>query len=195
MKSHVSTPKSSRRRVKFEKRKRCSRFLNNALGFIERDISIFPVAASDKFPITKRGFKDATTDAKQIRKWAREFPNANIGIKTGSASSLVFIDLDRKNGVDGVKAIETPCNQWKIKLPKTYWVQTPSRGKHIFFRSPKYAGKIPIGVNVLAMGIDIRAEGGCVVAQGSSIDGANYKVIEGDLDNIAILPRRLRLKT
>ncbi|MCZ6818533.1 MAG: phage/plasmid primase, P4 family [Calditrichaeota bacterium] len=186
--------RAAARRTDKRRRKRKNRFLRKSKKFIERDKPVFPIAANSKIPLTTHGFKDATTDPRQIEDWAEEHPQANIGIPTGSASGFVVIDLDRKGGVDGVKEFEVYCDQWKIKLPKTYRVQTPSGGQHIFFRSPKYAGKIRISASVLAKGIDVRAEGGYVVAQGSSIDGKNYEVIEGDLDNIALLPKPLRLR-
>jgi len=40
-------------------------------------------ASPGKHPRTPKGFKDATTDAEQVRKWWRQSPDANVGIATG----------------------------------------------------------------------------------------------------------------
>jgi len=46
-----------------------------------------------KHPRTRRGFKDATTDAATIRAWWRKWRSANIGIRTGG--DIVVLDVDR----------------------------------------------------------------------------------------------------
>ena len=58
--------RTEKRRAARAKKKRRSRFLKNALCFIEREIPVFPVAENGKIPLTKSGFKDATTDAKAV---------------------------------------------------------------------------------------------------------------------------------
>ena len=42
-----------------------------------------------KHPRTANGFKDATTDETQIRKWWGMWPDANIGIATGKVIPLL----------------------------------------------------------------------------------------------------------
>ena len=171
---------------------RRSRFLKNAMRFIERDISIFPIAANSKIPLTRKGFKDATTDRRQIKNWAREFPKANIGIPTGQASGFIVIDLDRKGSVDGVKAFKALCDRLGIELPDTYKIGTPSGGgQHLYFWT-KHASEIRNSAGVLGPGIDSRGEGGYVVAEGSVIDRKRYKCVGGSIDDVATLPKKLR---
>ena len=181
----------ARRRAARAEKKRRSKFLKTALRFVERGIPIFPVAENGKIPLTTSGFKDATTDLHQIKRWARQFPAANIGIPTGSASGFVVIDLDRKGDVDGVKAFESLCHRLDIEIPDTYKIKTPSGGRHLFFGT-KHAGLIRNSAGILGPGIDVRGEGGYVVAKGSVIDGKRYRCIGGSLDDIATLPKELR---
>lgn len=185
-----SISRAARRRTVTAEKKRRSRFLKNALRFIERGIPVFPVAANGKNPLTTHGFKDATTDPRQIEDWAEEHPNANIGIPTGQATGFIVIDLDRKGDVDGVKAFKALCDRLDIKIPETYKIRTPSGGLHLFFRT-KYAGLIRNSAGILGPGIDVRGEGGYVVAEGSVIDGKRYKRIDGSPDDIATLPKPL----
>ena len=47
-----------------------------------------------KSPLTKNGFKDATQDEAQIRRFWVNHPDALIGIPTGSRTGLAVIDFD-----------------------------------------------------------------------------------------------------
>ena len=58
------------------------------LAYVEAGIQILPVKP-DKSPYTEHGFKDASTDLDQIREWWTRWPDAGIGIRTGSSSGFV----------------------------------------------------------------------------------------------------------
>ena len=168
-----------------------SAFEDLAQQFLDRNIAVFPIAEDAKVPLTNHGFKDASVDAKQIRKWGKQFPDSNLGIPTGKVSNLVIIDLDRKNEKDGVAAFRKLCKRLGIKPPKTYKLQTPSGGRHLYFKS-KFADEIINSVSALGDGIDIRSEGGYAVGERSEIDGNRYSCISGNLDSITTLPGKLR---
>src|SRR3954454_3694768 len=53
-----------------------------------------------KHPLTEHGFKDASTDPDQIRRWWTRCPNANIGGGTGAASGRDVLDVDPRHGGD-----------------------------------------------------------------------------------------------
>src|SRR5262245_5782950 len=61
--------------------------------------------ARGKHPRTKRGVKEASIEPKQIEAWWRKWPEANIGVATGSASGLLVIDLDSLQGLAAFKRI------------------------------------------------------------------------------------------
>lgn len=66
-----------------------------AIEYAKKGFAVFPLKYRDKVPLTRNGCKDATTDAAQIKAWWQKYPNANIGLATGSVSQNVFvIDLD-----------------------------------------------------------------------------------------------------
>ena len=51
---------------------------------------IFPCRCADKKPFTQHGFHDASRDEAQVRAWfGAQFPDAMIGIPTGSASRVM----------------------------------------------------------------------------------------------------------
>jgi hypothetical protein len=123
-----------------------------------------------KHPKTKHGFKDSTTDPDQIKKWWTKTPDANIGIRTGKQSRLLVIDSDEKNGKSGYRSI----TEASLATPDTWTVQTPSGGLHYYYQYP--AGE-DIGCADSGLdGVDIRGEGGYVVAPPSVIDGKSYTV-------------------
>ena len=57
---------------------------------------IFPLKPRTKVPLTEHGFKDATTDLAQVRRWWDKYPNANIAVQTGVLFDV--IDVDGHNG-------------------------------------------------------------------------------------------------
>jgi hypothetical protein len=151
-------------------------FLKNGLIFAQRGIPTFPLKGKE--PLTRHGFKDATTDPRRLHLWGNRYPGANIGIPTGSISGIVVVDLDE----------ETPeaMEIWN-SIPETVEVKT-GRGRHRYYRIPK-------GTRVrgrkLAPGLDLKADGGYVVAPPSvHPSGARYRWISGHSE-IAPLPEDL----
>jgi hypothetical protein len=130
-------------------------FLKAALTYAARGWYVFPLRPRDKTPITRRGVKDATTDAAQIREWWKETPSANVAIATGR-SGLVVIDVDGLTG-------ETSLAKWQEEnapFPFTVTAYTGTRGRHFIFKAPN-DGSPPIapGVGIFGKGshVDIRA--------------------------------------
>ena len=111
-----------------------------------------------KHPRTSHGFKDATTDPVKIQEWWSSWPNANIGVATGSLSGIVVVDVDGDNG--GF----VTWNELKSTLGdiKTLTSNTGD-GFHLFFICPEDIG-LKSESNAIGNGIDIKAEGGYVVA-------------------------------
>lgn len=144
----------------------------------------FPVKPNGKAPLTSHGFKDASSDQRQIKAWERAYPGCNWGMPTGEVSGLVVIDLDAKNGNDGFP-------EWYELLSRhgfseTREVFTPSGGMHIYYRQPEGV-KLKSTAGEIGKGIDTRAEGGYVVVPPSSIDGSAYEWVCRDTP-IAALP-------
>lgn len=151
--------------------------LERALAYIELGWAVFPLVPNTKRPLTKNGFKDATKSTYVARKWWEENPEANIGIATGQSSGLVVVDIDVKNGAKGEESIQ------QIKgLPPTLEAMTPSGGRHLYYlRSEPLKGR-----NGLLPGIDIKADGGYVVAPGSVIDEKPYEWKDPEAHYVAL---------
>lgn len=119
-----------------------------------------------KSPLTKNGFKDATQDEAQIKRWWAAHPAALVGVPTGSLTGLVVIDFDHRAAADA-------ATDWLVEhqgeLTQTRIHQTGggSGGRHYLFKAPQGV-KIRGGASVVLgkvkrTGLDIRAEGGYVI--------------------------------
>ena len=98
------------------------RMMKSALNLAARGLSVLPMHsvhhgrcacskgdACDrigKHPVTLHGVNDATTKRDQIKSWWTASPDANIGIATGSASGILVMDIDPRNG--GERRLERP---------------------------------------------------------------------------------------
>lgn len=133
-----------------------------ALDYAARGWAVFPLKERDKVPAVAGGFKVATTDEDDIDGAWEHRPALNVGIATGSMSGgLIVIDLDvhDERGEDGTDALW----EWEREhgeLPETVSAKTGSGGVHLY-----YQANTPISSSVnTELGVDVRAEGGYVVA-------------------------------
>ncbi len=136
-----------------------------------------------KHPLTPNGVKDATVDAIKIKRWCDEtFGLANIGIASGNG--LVIVDVDAKSG--GLATIDKWQSQFGA-LPLTPTVCTGGGGFHYYFSMPK--GRSVANKVAVAAGIDIRCDGGYVVAPPSlHKSGEQYKWMAPEGISLAEVP-------
>lgn len=127
--------------------------LDHALELARCGIPVFPCRA-DKKPRVSGGFKAASTDEATIRGWWARFPDALIGVPTGSASGFVVIDVD-PDGMDFV------LGEYGDLLETGRRHKTP-RGFHYLFRAPTDLS-IRNSVGTLAKGVDVRGDGGYII--------------------------------
>lgn len=94
-----------------------------ALGYAQRGLAVLPLhmverghvcscgkkncASPGKHPLTGNGVYDASKDASQVRAWWTQWPNANIGIATGTVSGIFVIDVDGEEGEASLAMLET----------------------------------------------------------------------------------------
>ena len=119
---------------------------------------MFPCEPSGKRPLTKGGHWEATTDEKRIRAWWGRWPEANVGVPTGKASSLLVLDVDGGEGFAALAEIELSCGL----APKSTRARTGGGGEHLYFRYPTDV-EVRNSQGYLGPGLDIRGEGGYVL--------------------------------
>ena len=127
-----------------------------ALAFAGDGLPVFPCEPRGKRPMVEGGFKAATVNTEQIRKWWSAWPLANIGVPTGAVSGFAVLDID-PGGDASLAALEGQHGS----LPETRTVKT-GRGRQLWFKHPGVPVRCSAGV--LGRGLDFRGDGGYVIA-------------------------------
>lgn len=139
-------------------------FLDYALRYASWGWAVFPLKGKQPFP-GSHGFRDATIDYTQIRKWWQQWPTANIGIACDDKTGPIVIDVDKpKNSKEkpGLSLLR------ELAIPETAIVTTSPGKMHLYFAEP--AEEVAVGrvIRVRRNGIkyamDILGSGGYVVA-------------------------------
>jgi putative DNA primase/helicase len=139
-----------------------------------------------KHPRTSKGHLDATVDPVKIKQWWKRYPDANVAIATGKASNLCVIDKDVGPGKFSAESMDVLQDRLG-KLPPTDEQITGSGGSQLLYRYPA-GGQCIRSRRGYASGIDIRAEGGYIIAPPSMHESGSPYVWEASsgLDTIPI---------
>lgn len=176
--------------------------LNTALSYLTRNWPVFPCRAADeeatdrttgqvkydqetgeveilkvKTPYTDNGFKAATKFRHIVERWWSDHPTAMIGVPTGSRINAWVLDIDpRHDGHNTLTALEEEYGG----LPDTLTATTASGGKHYYFRHvPGVRNRGNLGP-----GIDVRGDGGYVIAPGSVTAAGGRYDWDNDLEPV-----------
>jgi hypothetical protein len=137
-------------------------FLDHALQYAGRGWRVFPIRPGGKTPMQRGGFHNATVKPSQIEQWWGKWPLANIGIATGSASGLLVIDIDGPDALRVFKSLHDERSNGEVMGASL--VSVTARGWHLLFQlvpGEQYPCTVSKGSE---KGIDIRADGGYIVA-------------------------------
>jgi hypothetical protein len=109
-----------------------------------------------KHPRLSRGLTVATVDPERIKRWWREWPDANIGIHVGR-SGLIVIDIDPRHGgyIDGLRLTHAD------RITPT--AITGGGGRHVLFEALPGL-EISNSRKLLPDGVDVRADRAYIVA-------------------------------
>jgi hypothetical protein len=98
--------------------------------------------------------------AGQAREWWGRSPDSGIALRTGGASGLVVVDVDPPHG--GRQTADWLADRYG-PWPATLTVNTGGGGWHWYFHAAE-PGLRNVAGGALGAGVDLRAEGGIVVA-------------------------------
>ncbi len=149
---------------------------DRAEAWANAGMHVFPCCPKTKKPLI-RGWRNELPemDGYVAAHWSR-FPTAMPALDCKDAG-VVVIDCDRTRDVDGETNFRTLCGSLEIDLAQVPRVRTPRGGMHFYFARPEEGG-VKNSVGKIAQGVDVRGDGGCVIAPGSSRnDGVEYTVI------------------
>jgi len=142
-------------------------------------VPVFPCVPEGKRPLVEHGFREASTDARQVVSWWRRWSGANIGVPTGAASGVDVVDVDRKATGSGFAAFGRAREIGLV----TGWaalVRTPSSGMHAYY--PADPDRPQPSWQAARAHVDFRGTGGYVVVPPSLVAVASdlrarYKLI------------------
>jgi hypothetical protein len=170
--------------------------LEAALGYARRGWRVFPLhgivndactcgrgdcSSPGKHPLVRRGLYEATTETHVIKEWWRRWRSANIGIATGAESGIAVIDVDLPVGEDSLERLIAQG------IEATLTGFTGGGGLHLIYRCENAslgngAGRLP-GIEAEVPGIDLRANGGYIVAPPSAHrSGLSYHWLDPERD-------------
>lgn len=130
--------------------------------------SVFPANPATKAPCLNDPFANAARTEDAISALFGRYPTAVPAIPCGPINGITVIDVDQKNGIDGMANLRA----LGVDLPCTDVVSTPTGGCHIYFATAQSA--YPSSAGRVAPGIDIRGHGGYVIAPGSETPKGTY---------------------
>lgn len=116
-------------------------------------------------------YQKARADEQTIRSWfTGQYQGYGVGIITGAISDLIVIDVDEAPGKPGGDTLRD-LQLIHDDLPFTVQAKTGGGGRHLLFKHPGV--KIITGRNVLGVGVDVRGDGGFIVAAPSLHQSGN----------------------
>lgn len=150
-----------------------SSLLQKAKAYVTKDhLSVIPVGKDKRPLISWKEFQTRYPTEEEIDEWFKQFPEAQIGIVTGKISNLTVVDVEK-----GGDASFLP--------QETFIVKTGGGGWHYYY---KFAEGIQNKARIKEL-VDIRGEGGYVVAPPSQTEKGSYVVYQRN--HLLEFPRHL----
>jgi RecA-family ATPase len=145
--------------------------LRTAIEYARKGWFVFPLKPKTSFPFKGFKWKEKSTNNEELIKRVGEsekYLGCNWALDCGK-SNVFVLDVDCKKGKKGFESLaELPAFESNLS------VQTPSGGKHFYFR-----GAGPTSADKLGDGLDTRGVGGYAVLPGSSdAAGKVYKFLD-----------------
>lgn len=121
--------------------------------------------------LTCHGFYAATTEQTRLDRMLAVAPHGHLALRTGRASRLLVLDAeahtDAGEELSGLEALDRVAEfTGGLELPETLTAVTAHGGRHLYYHLPPDAPLIQSRNRVLP-GVDVKCEGGLVVAVGS----------------------------
>ena len=121
-----------------------------------------------KHPVLRGGSKNASIESTLVERWFSGEVPRNVAIATGAPSGLLILDVDpRHDGERSLDLLEAKLGP----LPTSHLVSTGGGGSHYYFSV--YGVAIRNSAGTLGAGLDVRGDGGYVVAPPSQHTSGN----------------------
>lgn len=145
-------------------------------------VEVMPLRPLTKCPWKGMGWdRIRTNDLETVAAYGRDLPGSNYAVLCGGRVSV--IDIDVKNGVDGLRSYLDLCKWLDVEPPVGLTVRTPNGGLHLYTATvlPTVTGWLP--------GVDVRGIGGYVVGPGSVLSmplGVDFKMKRREAPSVLV---------
>jgi hypothetical protein len=130
-----------------------------ALRYRSLGWSVIPIRAREKRPLLPwQLYQHQLATEDDVEDWFRRWPTANIAVVTGAVSGTIVLDVDPQHDGD---ASLSRLEKAHGPIPATVEAVTGGGGRHLYFSHPGGTVHNRVG---LAEGIDLRGDGGYIVA-------------------------------
>jgi hypothetical protein len=146
-----------------------NRVLLQAFTWADRGWPVFPCLSNMKVPLTRHGYRDASTDPDQISEWFARHPHRNLAVATGAPGPDVLNIDYRGPAASGFPALAR-LREAGLLDEAAASVRTPSGGLHLYF-----AGTGQRTSHLPATHINFLAAGGYVLSPPSNVGGKPYQ--------------------
>jgi len=138
-----------------------------ALAYYDHGWVPVPVTPGEKAPtlVAWGPFQRKRPTREQVAEWWGKWPDANIAILTGDPSGVDVVDVD----------VKTKGDPKPFQGSTQCWVNTPSGGWHFYYITKKLTSRAGV-----LQGVDVRGNGGYVLAPPSRIKGVGGYVWGGE---------------
>jgi len=128
-----------------------------------------------KHPVSTGWTSGRLGDLEAARAWILR--GRNVGIATGQRTGILVVDLDGPEAIEWWRGMGASLDTLEVET---------GNGRHIYLKHP--SAEIRNSVRALGPGVDIRAEGGQVVAPGSRHSSGRLYKADCSVDELAPCP-------
>jgi hypothetical protein len=153
--------------------------LDAALEYAAMGFSVIPVRKNKRPYVVWQKYQSERATEEQIRKWWKQWPGAGVAIVTGAISGIVAVDCDTEAGRLHVESLIPDSCETPI-------AQTQSGGWHYYFKHR--GGTVSNSAGVIP-GVDVRGDGGYIVAPPTRGEKGDYSWLPGlSLGEVEVAP-------
>lgn len=143
----------------------------SALELHDVGLSVIPIRSGTKQPaVNWKRFQEKRPSRSEVERWPQNCQT--LAVVTGAVSGLVVVDCDSDQ-----------AELWaRRNLPNTPLKVKTGKGVHLYYRHPgcPVSNKARIKTDIPGLELDLRGDGGYVLAPGSlHPSGSTYEVLEG----------------
>lgn len=158
--------------------------LLSAKEYVSKGVVIVPLKPRSKYNFSIKDFRKTIRSVEAAEHMWGLCAKANISAPTSRKyNNWIIIDIDVKNGINGIEKIREIIKENNLSLPNTAVSKSGSGGFHCYYRNVK--DSTIASSDGKKLGIDIRAEKAYIILPPSvHFSGNRYSWFIGNVDGI-----------